>query len=139
MISRGEATDGDESFDPRDYALRAGLGRDDGESIAPRHVVPRDRPGDKDGGKPPQFTATTGPLDVTGLAVDAGCRPDVTQSFAILRGRKRESLAEQRVRWDEGTSVPAEELLGRWPTDPDAASLLVEDYFQRRRRGKTRA
>ena len=39
-----------------------------------------------------------------------------------------------------GPPAPPEALLGRWPTDPepdpDAASLLVEDYLQRRRRGE---
>jgi len=57
----------------------------------------------------------------------------------VVRSRKRALLAEQRASWDEGRPVPPEEILRRWPTDPakdpDAASLLVEDYFQRRRRG----
>jgi serine/threonine protein kinase/predicted Zn-dependent protease len=60
-----------------------------------------------------------------------------TASFSLLRARKRELLDEQRSGWVEGRPVPPEELLGRWPTDPnrdpDTASLLLEDYLQRRR------
>ena len=52
----------------------------------------------------------------------------------MLRARKRELLEEQRSRWAEGRPTPPEEFLGRWPTDPDsdpdAASLLLEDYLQ---------
>jgi tetratricopeptide (TPR) repeat protein len=59
------------------------------------------------------------------------------RDFSMLRARKRELLAEQRSRWEEGRPLPPEELLGRWPTDPDidpdAASLLLEDYLQRQR------
>ena len=61
------------------------------------------------------------------------------RDFSMLRARKRELLDEQRSRWAEGQPLQPEELLGRWPTDPDsdpdAASLLLEDYLQRRRRG----
>ena len=56
----------------------------------------------------------------------------------MLRARKRELLDEQRSGWVEGRPAQPEELIGRWPTnpdtDPDAASLLLEDYLQRRRR-----
>jgi serine/threonine protein kinase/tetratricopeptide (TPR) repeat protein len=59
--------------------------------------------------------------------------------FSILRARKRELLDEQRSGWSVGRPLEPEELLNRWPTDPDtdpdAASLLLEDYLQRRRRG----
>ncbi|MEJ7637063.1 MAG: hypothetical protein WKF75_03495 [Singulisphaera sp.] len=65
----------------------------------------------------------------------AGTRPVSSRSS----GAGSEILAEQR-RAGRGSPVPAEELLRRWPTDPaadpDAASLLAEDYFQRRRRGE---
>jgi len=60
------------------------------------------------------------------------------QNFSMLRARKRELLDEQRSCWAEGRPLQPEELMGRWPTnpesDPDAASLLLEDYLQRRRR-----
>ena len=62
------------------------------------------------------------------------------RDFSMLRARKRELLDEQRSCWAEGRPLEPEELLGRWPTnpdsDPDAASLLLEDYLQRRRRGE---
>src|SRR5262249_48149155 len=62
-----------------------------------------------------------------------------TKSFSMIRARKRELLEEQRSRWAEGLPAPPEEFLGRWPGDPDGdpdtASLLLEDYLQRRRRG----
>ncbi len=57
----------------------------------------------------------------------------------MLRARKRELLDELRSGWVEGRPAQPEELLDRWPNDPvddpDAASLLLEDYFQKRRRG----
>ena len=71
-------------------------------------------------------------------SLDAG--RSATESFSMLRARKRELLEEQRSGWAEGRPAPPEEFLGRWPTDPDsdpdAASLLLEDYLQRRRRGE---
>jgi eukaryotic-like serine/threonine-protein kinase len=61
------------------------------------------------------------------------------RDFSMLRASKRELLAEQRSCWVEGRPLEPEELLGRWPTnpdsDPDAANLLLEDYLQRRRGG----
>jgi serine/threonine protein kinase len=67
-------------------------------------------------------------------------RPSAIMSFSMMRARKRELLAEQRSAWAEERSAPIEGFLGRWPTDPsrdpDAASLLLEDYLQRRRRGE---
>ncbi len=59
-----------------------------------------------------------------------------SRDFSVLRARKRELLDEQRSCWAEGRPLQPEELMGRWPTnpdsDPDAASLLLEDYLQRR-------
>ena len=59
--------------------------------------------------------------------------------FAELRSRKRELLAEQENRWAEGDPPPVDELLERWPTDPqddaDVASLLMQDMLQRRMHG----
>jgi serine/threonine protein kinase len=56
-----------------------------------------------------------------------------------LRARKRELLDEQRSGWAAGRPAAPGTLLDRWPTDPssdpDAASLILEDYLQRRRRG----
>ncbi|MHB1559675.1 MAG: protein kinase domain-containing protein, partial [Isosphaeraceae bacterium] len=61
-------------------------------------------------------------------------------SFAAQRSLKRELLGRQREGWAGGHPERAEALLGRWPgdaeSDPDAASLLLEDYLQRRRRGE---
>ncbi len=60
--------------------------------------------------------------------------------FAELRSLKRELLAEQQSRWAEGKPVSPEELLQRWPTDPqadgDVASVLFEDLLQRRLQGE---
>jgi serine/threonine protein kinase/Tfp pilus assembly protein PilF len=62
------------------------------------------------------------------------------KGFSMMRARKRELIEEQRSRWSEDRSAPPEEFLRRWPTDPhgdpDVASLLLEDYLQRRRRGE---
>ena len=66
-------------------------------------------------------------------------RWDLDEDFSVLRARKRELLEEQRSCWALGRPLEPEELLNRWPTDPDedpdAASVLLEDYLQRRRRG----
>ncbi len=70
---------------------------------------------------------------------DRDCRIRSDGDFSSLRACKRELLDLQRSHWAEGRPVVPEELLGRWPTnpdsDPDAASVLLEDYLQRRRRG----
>jgi serine/threonine protein kinase/Tfp pilus assembly protein PilF len=80
-----------------------------------------------------------------GFRFDDSCgsldaRRSTAMSFSMKRARKRELLEEQRAGWAEGRPASPEELLGRWPTDPsrdpDAASLLLEDYLQRRRRGE---
>ncbi len=61
-------------------------------------------------------------------------------SFVGQRSLKRELLGRQREGWADGNPERPEVLLGRWPSDPendpDAASLLLEDYLQRRRRGE---
>jgi hypothetical protein len=59
-------------------------------------------------------------------------------SFAQSRSLKRELLDELRAGWERGTPGPVEGFLRRWPgdraADPDVASLLFEDYCQRRAR-----
>lgn len=61
-------------------------------------------------------------------------------SFVAQRSLKRDLLGQQREGWVDGNPERPEALLGRWPadpeSDPDAASLLLEDYLQRRRRGE---
>ena len=56
------------------------------------------------------------------------------------RGQKRELLAELQEDWAADRPAPPEHYLERWPTDPkadpDAASLLVAEIFQRRDRGE---
>ena len=56
------------------------------------------------------------------------------------RSQKRELLAEQQEDWVADRPAPPEHYLERWPTDPtadpDAASLLVAEIFQRRERGE---
>ncbi len=76
--------------------------------------------------------------DRSGVSIAVDWQP--CQDFSVLRSRKRELLAEQRSRWAEGQPPEPEELMARWPTDPqtdpDAAALLWEDYSQRRRVGE---
>ena len=64
--------------------------------------------------------------------------------FSVLRSRKRELLAEQRSRWAEGRPPEPEELMARWPTnpetDPDAAALIWKTTRngEKRRRSQPR-
>src|SRR5262245_49197524 len=62
------------------------------------------------------------------------------KDFAAARGRKRELLDELRAPGPEVQPPSPEELLPRWPTDPqtdpDVASLLFEDFLHRRVRGE---
>src|SRR5438067_13939006 len=59
--------------------------------------------------------------------------------FQTTRTVKREVIARLHASWVSGAPVPIEELLAHWPadpaSDPDLASLLFEDYSQRRRNG----
>src|SRR6266404_2155965 len=61
-------------------------------------------------------------------------------SFVAARSRKRQLLAELCADSEDNQPVQPEDLLARWPTnpgnDPDVASLLFEDFRQRRRRGE---
>ena len=56
------------------------------------------------------------------------------------RSQKRDLLAEQNQDWLDDRPYPPEHYLERWPTDPkadpDGASLLVAEIFQRRQRGE---
>jgi serine/threonine protein kinase/Tfp pilus assembly protein PilF len=57
-------------------------------------------------------------------------------SYTAARSLKRELLEELKSGWTEGKPVRAEELMPRWPgdpnKDPDVASLLFEEFQQRR-------
>src|SRR5579872_31077 len=57
--------------------------------------------------------------------------------FLQQRTVKRELLNELRNSWLQGNPVPVDDLLQRWPTDPDSdgdvASLHFEDYLHRTR------
>ncbi len=61
-------------------------------------------------------------------------------SFLEARRLKRELLQEQRSRWADGEQVAPEELLARWPTDPErdpfAVSIVYEDLVQHQRLGE---
>src|SRR5438132_6145423 len=61
-------------------------------------------------------------------------------SFTAARSIKRKLLEELCAGPKVNGSVHPEELLPRWPTDPkkdpDVASLLFEDFRQRRQRGE---
>jgi serine/threonine protein kinase/tetratricopeptide (TPR) repeat protein len=56
------------------------------------------------------------------------------------RSLKRQLLAELRSSWEDGQPITPEDLRNRWPVnfedDPDVASLLCEDYWQRRQQGQ---
>src|SRR5437879_8083162 len=70
----------------------------------------------------------------------AGPPPEPSSgNFAQARSLKRDLLAELRAGWEVGNPPRPEELLERWPGDPaedrDAASVLFEDYLQRRQHG----
>ncbi len=73
---------------------------------------------------------------------DSVSRPPLARPPSFLEARtwKRSLLAEQVSAWEQGDPIAPESLLARWPTDPstdpDAASLLIEDLLQRRRRGE---
>jgi eukaryotic-like serine/threonine-protein kinase len=60
--------------------------------------------------------------------------------YLAARSRKRSLLEEQRALWETGQSIQPEDLLPRWPTDaaadPDVASVLFEDFRQRRAHGQ---
>jgi serine/threonine protein kinase/tetratricopeptide (TPR) repeat protein len=60
-------------------------------------------------------------------------------SYTSARSLKRELLEELKSSWEEGKPVRAEELIPRWPgdpsQDPDVASLLFEEFCQRRQHG----
>jgi serine/threonine protein kinase/tetratricopeptide (TPR) repeat protein len=70
--------------------------------------------------------------------VPAGHPPGA--DFLEIRSRKRELLDEMSAGWETNHPVRAEELLPRWPTKPgddgDVASLLFEEYQQRRNKGE---
>src|SRR5438309_11965774 len=59
--------------------------------------------------------------------------------FLAARSVKQQLLGELRAGWESGQPARVEDLLGHWPTDPDtdpdAASLLFEEYCQRGRVG----
>ncbi len=61
-------------------------------------------------------------------------------SPADVRSQKRDLLAEQQKDSAADQPCPVDHYLERWPadpnTDPDAASLLVSEIFQRRDRGE---
>jgi eukaryotic-like serine/threonine-protein kinase len=65
---------------------------------------------------------------------------NIQHSFAVARAMKRQVLADQRAAWDQGTPPAPEEVIPRWPADSredgDVASVLFQDFCQRRRLGE---
>ncbi|MEI7688549.1 MAG: hypothetical protein WCL32_26380, partial [Planctomycetota bacterium] len=61
-------------------------------------------------------------------------------NFGTSRSQKRLLLAEQESGWAAGDPLSPEELLKRWPVNPDddddVASVLFADLIQRRTRGE---
>jgi eukaryotic-like serine/threonine-protein kinase len=84
---------------------------------------------------PPSDSSAT--PSVRGAGHGAAPAPD---DFLARRSVKQQLLQELRAGWENGDRVQAEELLPRWPgspsADPDVASLLLEEYCQRRRQGE---
>ncbi|MGC8641024.1 MAG: protein kinase domain-containing protein [Isosphaeraceae bacterium] len=76
--------------------------------------------------------------------IASGTEPDSNTSlagdFAQLRSRKRDVIARQEQGWKAGSPPSIVQLFELWPddpaTDPDAASLIAEDFLQRKRRGE---
>jgi serine/threonine protein kinase/tetratricopeptide (TPR) repeat protein len=66
--------------------------------------------------------------------------PEPASSILEARSRKRALLEELHQSWAIGAPLRPEDLLARWPTnpsaDPDVASLLFEDWQQKRQRGQ---
>ena len=60
--------------------------------------------------------------------------------FARLRSAKRDVIAHQEQGWREGSPPSIAQLFELWPgdpeTDPDAASLIAEDFLQRKCQGE---
>ncbi len=80
--------------------------------------------------------------DSLGADADRDRRDDADPAgpdFAAARSLKRQLLEELRTSWQGGQSLRAEDLLPRWPgnpdDDPDVASILFEEYCQRREQG----
>lgn len=65
---------------------------------------------------------------------------DESPSFIEARSLKRALLAELRASHEENSPVRPEDILDRWPadpqTDPDVASLLFEDFKLRQEKGE---
>src|SRR5439155_5946470 len=79
------------------------------------------------------------PLNAGGLTPFSDADEVKSLGFAEARSLKRELLDELRASREDGMAVRPEDLLPRWPTDPkadpDVASLLFEDFQQRRLQG----
>ena len=72
---------------------------------------------------------------MTGHENNSALPPSLPGDFADSRRLKRELLEELRSGHEAKKPVRPEELLPRWPGEPDAdadvASLLFEDYWAR--------
>jgi len=80
-------------------------------------------------------------VDQAGWDLQDKSRSEVqTPDFLTARSIKQRLLEEQRAGWEAGQPPPLEGLVARWPgnpdDDPDTASLLFEEYCQRRRLGE---
>src|SRR5205807_8414611 len=69
----------------------------------------------------------------------AACQSLAMPSVRALenRRRKRELLDALSASWQRGQPLPVDDVVERWPgnrRDPDLASILFEDYRQRRQR-----
>jgi hypothetical protein len=78
-------------------------------------------------------------VDKDQVADERGWQGEIAPApgYAEARSLKRELLNELRAGWERDEPVRAEDLLPRWPgnpdEDPDVAGLLLEDYCQRQR------
>jgi serine/threonine protein kinase/tetratricopeptide (TPR) repeat protein len=90
------------------------------------------------GGRDDSVGRILNPSHGAGRIVNPSCREK--PSFIVSRSIKRKLLEELCGDGEADRPLRPEELLPRWPsspeTDPDVASLIFEDFRQRRRRGE---
>jgi eukaryotic-like serine/threonine-protein kinase len=75
-----------------------------------------------------------------GEAPETGSESPHPVDFARLRSAKLDVIAHQEQGWRDGSPPSIAQLFELWPcdpeTDPDAASLIAEDFLQRKRQGE---
>src|SRR5438552_826012 len=87
-----------------------------------------------------RYAAMTPRLDDSLAAPPIDETDSLACDFAAQRSVKRELIDEFRARRETGEALRPEDMLARWPANPqadgDVASLLFEDYCHRRNAGE---